>query len=105
MLPLTAPLADVDPNSVRPGWVALLVVLGLAVATFLLWRNMGKQMRKIDFDETMTGEPRPLRRRLKARRMMLATSLPLVIGSECLATCAMASVELKLGGTWAMRRG
>lgn len=58
MLPLTAPLADVDPNSVRPGWVALLVVLGLAVATFLLWRNMGKQMRKIDFDETLTGEPR-----------------------------------------------
>ena len=44
-------LADVDPNSVRPGWIALLIVLGLAVATFLLWRNMGKQMRKIDFEE------------------------------------------------------
>lgn len=44
-------LADVDPNSVRPGWVALLIVLGLAVATFLLWRNMGKQMKKINFDE------------------------------------------------------
>ena len=44
-------LADVNPNSVRPGWIALLIVLGLAVATFLLWRNMGKQMRKIDFEE------------------------------------------------------
>jgi hypothetical protein len=54
MLPLTAPLAEVDPNTVRPGWVALLIVLALAVATFLLWRNMGKQMRKIDFDETYT---------------------------------------------------
>ena len=26
-------------------------------------------------------------------------------GSECLATCAIAKVELKLGGTCAMRRG
>jgi hypothetical protein len=54
ILPLTAPLTEIDPNTVRPGWVALLIVLGLAVATFLLWRNMGKQMRKIDFDETFT---------------------------------------------------
>ena len=30
---------------------------------------------------------------------------PEVIGSACLATCAMVSVELKLGGTCAMRRG
>jgi hypothetical protein len=48
---LVVRLADVNPNSVRPGWIALLIVLGLAVATFLLWRNMGKQMRKIDFEE------------------------------------------------------
>jgi hypothetical protein len=48
---LVVRLGDVDPGSVRPGWIALLIVLGLAVATFLLWRNMGKQIRKIDFDE------------------------------------------------------
>jgi hypothetical protein len=48
---LVVRLADVNPNSVRPGWIALLIVLGLAVATFLLWRNMGKQMRKINFEE------------------------------------------------------
>ena len=49
---------EIDPGSVRPGWVALLIVLALAAATFFLWRNMGKQMRKIDFDEDRsTSEP------------------------------------------------
>ena len=42
--------AEVDPNSVRPGWVALLIVLALGAATVLLWRNMGKQLKRIDFD-------------------------------------------------------
>ncbi len=52
---LNVPL-DVDPNAVRPGWVALLIVLALIGATLLLWRNMGKQMRKIDFDESATDD-------------------------------------------------
>ena len=42
--------AEIDPNSVRPGWVALLIVLALGAATVLLMRNMGKQLKKIDFD-------------------------------------------------------
>ena len=42
--------AEIDPNSVRPGWVALLIVLALGAATALLVRNMGKQLKKIDFD-------------------------------------------------------
>jgi len=33
--------AEIDPNSVRPGWVALLIVLALGAATALLVRNMG----------------------------------------------------------------
>ncbi|WP_460665553.1 hypothetical protein [Kribbella swartbergensis] len=41
---------EIDPNSVRPGWVALLIVLALGVATALLMRNMGKQLKRIDFD-------------------------------------------------------
>jgi len=52
---MIAPMGEVDPNTVRPGWVALLIVLALAGATVLLWRNMNKQMRRIDFDP----DPRP----------------------------------------------
>lgn len=52
-------LEDIDPSSVRPGWVALLIVLALAAATFFLWRNMGKQMRKIDFDHDRDGDAEP----------------------------------------------
>lgn len=37
-----------DENNIRPGWVALLIVLALAIATFLLWRSMNSQLRKID---------------------------------------------------------
>ena len=47
---MTFPTGEIDPNTVRPGWVALLIVLALAGATVLLWRNMGKQLKKIDFD-------------------------------------------------------
>ncbi len=48
---------EIDPSTVRPGWVALVVVLALAAATFLLWRNMGKQLKKIDFDEDRASAP------------------------------------------------
>lgn len=37
-----------DPNDIRPGWVALGIVVALAVATFLLWRSMNSQLRRID---------------------------------------------------------
>jgi hypothetical protein len=50
LLSISLPMAEIDPNSVRPGWVALLIVLALGGATFLLWRNMAKQLKKIDFD-------------------------------------------------------
>jgi hypothetical protein len=40
-------LATYNPSQVRPGWVAFWIVLALAVATFLLWRNMNSQLRKI----------------------------------------------------------
>jgi hypothetical protein len=51
--------AEIDPNSVRPGWVALLIVLALGAATVLLWRNMGKQLKKIDFDGDNDGADAP----------------------------------------------
>ena len=49
--------AEIDPNSVRPGWVALLIVLALGAATVLLWRNMSKQLKKIDFGSDGADDP------------------------------------------------
>jgi len=37
-----------EAEDIKPGWVALVLVLGLAVATFLLWRSMNKQLRRIN---------------------------------------------------------
>jgi hypothetical protein len=47
------PLADPvpEPDDVKPGWLAGVVVLLLIAATILLWMNMRKQLRKIRFDE------------------------------------------------------
>ncbi|MEV8375391.1 hypothetical protein AB0P21_21835 [Kribbella sp. NPDC056861] len=50
LLSISLPTAEIDPNTVKPGWVALLIVLGLGAATFFLWRNMAKQLKRIDFD-------------------------------------------------------
>jgi len=37
-----------EAKDIKPGWVALVLVLALAVATYVLWRSMNKQLRKID---------------------------------------------------------
>jgi hypothetical protein len=49
--------AEIDPNVVKPGWVALLIVLALGAATVLLWRNMVKQMKRIDVDRVGADDP------------------------------------------------
>ena len=49
--------AEIDPNVVKPGWVALLIVLALGAATVLLVRNMGKQLKRIDFDRDGADDP------------------------------------------------
>jgi hypothetical protein len=51
--------AEIDPNVVKPGWVALLIVLALGAATVLLWRNMGKQLKRIDFDHDGAADRAP----------------------------------------------
>ena len=45
------------PEEVGPGWIAAVVMLGLVIATLLLWRNMRKQLKKIDFDEADSDAP------------------------------------------------
>jgi hypothetical protein len=54
-----------NANQVGPGWIAAVVVLALIVATVLLWRNMRKQLTKIDFDEepTTADQEPPARKR------------------------------------------
>ena len=49
--------AEIDPNVVKPGWVALLIVLALGAATALLMRNMGKQLKRIDVDHAGADDP------------------------------------------------
>jgi len=39
-------------DQVRPGWIALGLMVLMCVATFLLWMNMRKQIKKIDFDDS-----------------------------------------------------
>jgi hypothetical protein len=51
--------AEIDPNVVKPGWVALLIVLALAAATALLWLSMRKQLRRIDVDHDGADDPAP----------------------------------------------
>ena len=57
MTPLVR-LASYDPNAVKPGWIAFWIVVALGVATFLLWRSMNSQLRKIKApyrDEVVAG--------------------------------------------------
>ena len=49
---LTGAESEVGADVVRPGVLALVVVLALAVATALLMRSFVRQLRKIDFEET-----------------------------------------------------
>lgn len=36
-----------DDSKVRPGAIAFALFIGLAVATFFLWRSMNKQLKKV----------------------------------------------------------
>ena len=50
-------LAELDPNTVKPGALGLVVVLALVVATALLLRSFTRHLKKIDFDEGQGEEP------------------------------------------------
>jgi hypothetical protein len=45
-----------DPDKVKPGWIALVIVVLLAIATFLLWRSMNTQLRKIQLPPRGSSE-------------------------------------------------
>jgi hypothetical protein len=47
-------LLDLDPNVVKPGWIALIITILLAFALVLLYFSMRKQFRKINIDDDET---------------------------------------------------
>jgi hypothetical protein len=49
-------LLDVDPNVVKPGWTAFLVVILLGIAMVFLYLSMRKQFRKIRTPDDETSE-------------------------------------------------
>ena len=53
-------LLDVDPNLVKPGWTALVVVLLLGVAMVFLYLSMRKQFRKIRVSEDEAADDEAL---------------------------------------------
>jgi hypothetical protein len=60
IVPLLDPVPE--PADVRPGWGATVLVLGLIVATVLLWFSMRKQLGRIRFKEepdATDDEPAP----------------------------------------------
>lgn len=55
-----------EPDDVKPGWIALVLVLVLAVATYLLWRSLNTQLRRIQMpprESRPTSDPRGSDRR------------------------------------------
>jgi hypothetical protein len=44
-------VAAVDPSKVKPGPIALIIVLLLGLATYLLWRSMNRQLKKVHFED------------------------------------------------------
>ena len=50
--------AELDDNKVTPGLLGFVIFAVIAVALYALMKNMGKQMKKIDFEEKPPPEPR-----------------------------------------------
>jgi hypothetical protein len=52
-------LLDLDPNIVKPGWIPLLITIGLAAVMVLLFFSLRKQFRRIDVSRSQPGVPDP----------------------------------------------
>jgi hypothetical protein len=54
-----AVLLAYNPDDVKPGWIALVLVLVLCVVTYLLWRSMNTQLRRIQLPAKPGRPPIP----------------------------------------------
>jgi len=52
-------LLDLDPNIVKPGWIPLLITIGLAAVMVLLFFSLRKQFRRIDVSQSQPGVADP----------------------------------------------
>ena len=52
-------LLDLDPNVVKPGWIPLLITVGLALVMVLLFRSMRRQFSRVhaNFPDPRAGSP------------------------------------------------
>jgi hypothetical protein len=61
-----APLAaELDQNKVTPGLLGFVIFAVIALGLWALMKNMGKQMKKIDFEE-QPEQPKPPAQRTAA---------------------------------------
>jgi hypothetical protein len=67
---IPAVLLAYNPNDVKPGWIALVIVLALCVLTTLLWRSMNSQLRKIQLPAKPGRPPIPQRDDGPVRRVV-----------------------------------
>ncbi|MFC4032736.1 hypothetical protein ACFO3J_14745 [Streptomyces polygonati] len=49
--------AELDENKVTPGLLGFVVFAVIALGLWALMKNMGKQMKKIDFEESPEDQP------------------------------------------------
>jgi len=49
--------AELDDNKVTPGLLGFVIFAVMAVGLYMLMKNMGKQMKKIDFEEKAEQKP------------------------------------------------
>ena len=52
-------LFDLDPNVVKPGWIPLLITIGLALVMVLLYRSMRRQFRRVETNFPLAGPSAP----------------------------------------------
>ena len=52
-------LLDLDPNIVKPGWIPLLITIGLAAVMVLLFFSLRKQFRRIDVSRSQPSSGQP----------------------------------------------
>jgi hypothetical protein len=68
-----------EPEDVKPGWIALVLLVALGVATFLLWRSMNALLRKIQMAPRVRqrpGAPQPPRQEGQARDGLPTRDVP-----------------------------